>query len=142
MRKKEDSGGTSPAGVYAVKKMKSHGAMLANSAIPCFILSVRLGDCHHISCRRLAREPVILNHEDGSSAAMAVNGGRRLRRKQEMRENKRQKRRAQDGRRMEVWIRMVDSTLYLSSPTSGSSSGVALGAHTVHSAYPNTDKGT
>jgi hypothetical protein len=42
---------------------------------------------------------------------MAVDGGQKLRRKQEARENKRQKRRAQDGRRMEVWIRTTDSSL-------------------------------
>jgi hypothetical protein len=42
---------------------------------------------------------------------------------------------------MEVWIRMVDSTPYLSSPTNGNPSGVALGAHTARSIYPGVDKG-
>jgi hypothetical protein len=72
---------------------------------------------------------------------MAVDGGRRLKRKQEAQENKRQKRRTQDGRRMEVWIRMVDSTLCLSSLASDSPSGATFGARTSHSTYPNTDKG-
>jgi hypothetical protein len=64
---------------------------------------------------------------------MAVDGGRRLRRKQEALENKRQKRRVQDGRRMEVWIHMADFTLCLSSLASGSPSSTTLGAHTSHS---------
>jgi hypothetical protein len=41
---------------------------------------------------------------------MAVDAGQWLRRNQEAQENKRQRRRAQDDRRMEVWIRMADST--------------------------------
>jgi hypothetical protein len=110
-------------------------------AILCFSLGVRPGTCHPISRRKLAREPVVLNHEDGSSAAKTVDGGRRLRRKQEVRENKRQKRRVQDGRTMEVWIRMVDSTLCLPSLASGSPSDAMHGAHTSHSAYLDTNKG-
>jgi hypothetical protein len=102
VRKREDSGGTSPARAYTEKKMKSPGSILASNAIPCFSLGSRLGACHPISCHRLAREPVILNHEGGSSVAMAVDGGGRLRRKREVRDNKRKKRRAQDGMRMGV----------------------------------------
>jgi hypothetical protein len=37
---------------------------------------------------------------------------------------------------------MADSTLCLSSLASGSPSGAMLGAHTVHSTYPDVDKGT
>jgi hypothetical protein len=44
------------------------------------------------------------------------------------------------GRRMGVWIRMIGSTPYLSSPASSSPSGAALRAHTAHSAHPGTDK--
>jgi hypothetical protein len=72
---------------------------------------------------------------------MVVDGGRKLRRKQESRGNKRQKRWAQDGRRMEVWIRMVDSSLCLSSLASGSPSGAMLGARISCSTYPDVDKG-
>jgi hypothetical protein len=79
--RKEDSGGTSPTRVYVVKKMKSPDLLLANDATPLFTLHVRLGACHPINRCRLAREPVILNCEGGSSAAMAVDGGRRLWRK-------------------------------------------------------------
>jgi hypothetical protein len=75
---KEDSGGTSPARTYATKKMKSPGLMLANDATPCFSLGVRPGTYHPISHRRLVREPIILNREGGSSAAMAVNEGQGL----------------------------------------------------------------
>jgi hypothetical protein len=64
-----------------------------------------------------------------------------LRRNENMQENKRQRRWAQDDRRMEVWIRMTDSTPYLSSLASGSPSGAALGAHTAHPIYPGADKG-
>jgi hypothetical protein len=81
MRKKEDSGGTSPARAYAVKKMKSPGLILASDAAPLFTLNVRLSACHPISRCRLAREPVVLNREGGSSEAMAVDGGRRSWRK-------------------------------------------------------------
>jgi hypothetical protein len=55
--------------------------MLASDAAPLFTLHARPGTCHPISHRRLAREPVVLNREGGSSAAMAVDGGRRSRRK-------------------------------------------------------------
>jgi hypothetical protein len=41
------------------------------------ILHARPGACHPISRYKLAREPVALNCEGGSSAAMAVDGGRR-----------------------------------------------------------------
>jgi hypothetical protein len=44
------------------------------------------------------------------------------------------------GRRMGVWIRTNGSTPYLSSPVSGSPSGVILHAHTARSAYPGADK--
>jgi hypothetical protein len=81
VRKKEDSGGTSPARAYATKKTTSPGLMLASNAAPLFTLHVRPGACHPICRRRLAREPVILNYEGGSSAAMAVDGGRRSWRK-------------------------------------------------------------
>jgi hypothetical protein len=141
VRKKEDSDSTSLARAYTEKKMKSPGSMLANDVILHFSPSSRPGVCHPISDRMLTRELVILNHKDGSSAAMVVDGGRRLRRKQEMWENKKQKRRAQDGRRMETWIRMADSTLSLSSLASGSPSGAMLGARTSHSTYPDADKG-
>jgi hypothetical protein len=43
-------------------------------------------------------------------------------------------------RRMGVWIRTNGSTPYLSSPVSGSPSGVTLRAHTACSAYPGADK--
>jgi hypothetical protein len=82
-REEEDSGGTSPARVYAEKKTKYPGSMLVSNAIQHFSLGLRSGACHPISHRRLAREPVILNREDKSSATMAVDGGQRLRRKQE-----------------------------------------------------------
>jgi hypothetical protein len=45
------------------------------------------------------------------------------------------------GRRMEVWIRMLGSIPYLSSPASGSPSGATLYAHTARSSYPGADKG-
>jgi hypothetical protein len=44
------------------------------------------------------------------------------------------------GRRMGVWFCTLSSISYLSSPASGSPSGVALRAHTARSAYPGTDK--
>jgi hypothetical protein len=72
---------------------------------------------------------------------MAMDGGRGLRRNQEAQENKRQKRRVQDDRRMEVWIRIADSTPCLSSPANGSPSGTVLGAHTARSIYPAAGKG-
>jgi hypothetical protein len=72
---------------------------------------------------------------------MAMDGGRRLRRKQEAWENKRQKRWAQDDRRMELWINMADSYLCLSSLASYSPSVMLLGARTSHSTYPKADKG-
>jgi hypothetical protein len=78
VRKKEDNGGTSLARAYATKKTKSPGLMLASDMAPLFILHVRPGACHPISRRRLAREPIILNRKGGGSAAMAVDGGRRL----------------------------------------------------------------
>jgi hypothetical protein len=81
VRKKEDKGGTNPARAYAVKKTKSPGLMLANDAALLFTLHTRPGACHPISRRRLAREPVVLNLEGGSSATMAVDGGRRSRSK-------------------------------------------------------------
>jgi hypothetical protein len=115
--------------------------MLASDTIPHFSLGSKPGAYHPISHRRLARELIILNHVDGTSAAMALDGGLKLRRKQEAQENKRQKRRAQDGRRMEVWVYMVDSSLCLSSLASGSPSGATLGARTSLSTYPDTDKG-
>jgi hypothetical protein len=99
VRKMEDSDGTSLARAYSEKKTKSPGFMFASDVIPHFSLGSRPGACHPISHRRLAKELVILNHKDGSSVAMAVDGGRRLRRKREAWENKRQKRRVQDGRK-------------------------------------------
>jgi hypothetical protein len=44
------------------------------------------------------------------------------------------------GRRMGVWIRMHDSTPYLSSQVSNSPSGAVLRAHTMSSAYPEADE--
>jgi hypothetical protein len=44
------------------------------------------------------------------------------------------------GRRMGVWIRMLGSTPYLSSPASGSPSSAVLRAHTARSAYLGADK--
>jgi hypothetical protein len=79
--RKEDSGGTSPAKAYAVKKTKSLSLMLASDAALLFTLHARPGACHPISHRRLVREPVVLNREGGSSAAMAVDSGQRSRRK-------------------------------------------------------------
>jgi hypothetical protein len=55
--------------------------MLASDAAPLFTLHARPGACHRISRRRLAREPIVLNREGGSSAAMAVDGGQRSWRK-------------------------------------------------------------
>jgi hypothetical protein len=78
VRKKEDNGGTCPARAYATKKMKSPGLMLASDAAPFFSLEAGPSACHPISRHRLAREPVVLNREGGSSAAMVVDGGRRL----------------------------------------------------------------
>jgi hypothetical protein len=75
VRKKEDSGGTSLARAYAAKKTKSPGLMMASDVAPCFSLGARLGAYHPISCRKLARELVVLNHEGGSSMAMLVNDG-------------------------------------------------------------------
>jgi hypothetical protein len=141
VRKKEDGSGTSLARAYIEKKTKFPGSMLASDAIPRFSLGSRPGTYHPITHRRLERETIILNHEDGSSIAMALDGGQRLRRKQEAQENKRQKRRVQDGRRMEVWIRMADSSLCLSSLASGSPSGATLGARTSHSTFPDANKG-
>jgi hypothetical protein len=80
-QQREKEGGqrsTSPAGVYAAKKMKSPGLMLASDAAPFFSLDARSGACHPISCRRLAKEPIVLNREGGSSAVMTVDGGKRL----------------------------------------------------------------
>jgi hypothetical protein len=79
--RKEDSGGTSPAKAYAMKKKKSPSLMLASDTALLFTLHARPGACHPISCRRLARELVILNREGGSSTTMVVDGGRRSRRK-------------------------------------------------------------
>jgi hypothetical protein len=110
VRKNENSGGTSLARAYAKKKMKSPGSMLASDAILCFSLGSGPGACHPISHHRLARELIVLYREVGSSAAMVMDGGQRLRRKQEARENNRQKRRAQDGRRMELWINMAEES--------------------------------
>jgi hypothetical protein len=45
---------------------------LASDMTPCFSLGVRPGACHPIIWHRLAREPIVLNHEGGSSAAMTV----------------------------------------------------------------------
>jgi hypothetical protein len=89
VRKKEDSGGTSLARAYAAKKTKSPDPMLVSDTTLCFSLGARPGAYHPISRRRLARESVILNREGGSSAAMAVDGGRGLRRNQVAKENKR-----------------------------------------------------
>jgi hypothetical protein len=44
------------------------------------------------------------------------------------------------GRRIGVWICTHGSTPYLSSPVSGSPSGVALHAHTARFAYPGADE--
>jgi hypothetical protein len=81
MRKKEDNGGTSPAKAYVTKKTKSPILMLANDAASLFTLHARPGACHPINRRRLAKEPVVLNREGGSSTVMVVDGGQRSRRK-------------------------------------------------------------
>jgi hypothetical protein len=78
VRKKEDSGGTSPARAYTAKKIKSPSPMLGSDVTPCFSLGARPGTCHPISHRTLAREPIILNREGRSSAAMAMDGGQGL----------------------------------------------------------------
>jgi hypothetical protein len=78
VRKKEDIGITSLARAYATKKIKSPSLMLASDTAPCFSLGARPGTCHPISCRRLAREPIVLNREGGSLAAMAENDGQGL----------------------------------------------------------------
>jgi hypothetical protein len=70
MRKNDDTGGTSPAKAYAEKKTKSPGARLASGTTPCFSLCSKPGACHHISRRKLAREPDDLNREGRSSTAM------------------------------------------------------------------------
>jgi hypothetical protein len=44
------------------------------------------------------------------------------------------------GRRMGVWIHTLGSTPCLSSPASGSPSGVTLRAHTARSVYPGAEK--
>jgi hypothetical protein len=44
------------------------------------------------------------------------------------------------GRRMGVWICMLGSIPYLSSPTSSSPLGAVLHAHTARFAYPGADK--
>jgi hypothetical protein len=51
---------------------------VASDATPCFSLGARPGASHPINCRRLAKEPVVLNREGGSSAPMVVNDGRGL----------------------------------------------------------------
>jgi hypothetical protein len=81
-----------PARAYAAKKMKSSGTMLTSDVILRFSLGTIPGAYHPINRCRLTRELVVLNREGGSSTAMAVDGDRRLRRKQEVRENKSQKR--------------------------------------------------
>jgi hypothetical protein len=58
-------------------------------------------------------------------------GGKQVQRTKEM---------GAKGRRMGVWIRMHDSTPYLSSQVSGSPSGATLHAHTVCSAYADANK--
>jgi hypothetical protein len=78
VRKKENSDGTSPARAYAMKKTKSPGLMLASDTALLFTLHERPSAYHPISRRRLVREPVVLNREGGSSAAVAVDGDRRL----------------------------------------------------------------
>jgi hypothetical protein len=101
-------------------------------------LEARSSACHPISHRRLAREPIVLNREGGSSVAMAVGGGRRLQGNQEVQETKEM---GTKGRRMRVWIRTLGSIPYLSSPASGSPSGTTLHAHTARSSYPGANKG-
>jgi hypothetical protein len=96
MRKKEDSGGTSPARAYAAKKMKSP-SLLVSDVAPLFTLHARLGAYHPISRHRLAREPVVLNREGGSSAAMAVDGGRRSWRKTSAKDEGDGRKRQEDG---------------------------------------------
>jgi hypothetical protein len=71
VRKKEDSGGTSPDRVYAAKKMKSPGPMLASDVTPCFSLGARPGACHPISCHRLARE----SHLEPRRQVLSSHGG-------------------------------------------------------------------
>jgi hypothetical protein len=46
VRKKEDSGGTSPARAYATKKTKSPSLMSASDAAPLFTLHARSAACH------------------------------------------------------------------------------------------------
>jgi hypothetical protein len=57
------------------------GLMLASDVAPLFTLHVRPGTYDAISHHRLAREPVVLNREGGSSAAKVVDGGQRSWRK-------------------------------------------------------------
>jgi hypothetical protein len=76
--RKEDNDDTSPTMAYTAKKTKSPNLMLASDMAPCFSFGARLVACHPISHHKLAREPVVLNREGESSAAMAVNDGRGL----------------------------------------------------------------
>jgi hypothetical protein len=69
MRKNDDSGSTTQTRAYD-EKTKSPGSKLASGTTPRFSLCSKLGACHPISRRKLAREPDDLNHEGGSSAAM------------------------------------------------------------------------
>jgi hypothetical protein len=78
VRKKDDNSDTSLARAYAAKKTKSLSPMLASNATPCFSLDARSGACYPINHHRLAREPVDLNREGGSSASMAVDRGQGL----------------------------------------------------------------
>jgi hypothetical protein len=125
-----------PARAYAAKKTKSPGLMLASDAAPLFTLHARPSACHPIRHRSLAREPVVLNHEGGSSAAMAVDDGRRSWSKTSAKDEGDGRKRQENGTMDPyAWFHP-----YLSSPVSGSPSGVALRAHTARSAYPGVDK--
>jgi hypothetical protein len=86
VKKKDDNDSTNPARAYTAKKDVNDSTNPASDATPCFSLGARPGAYHPISHRRLAREPVVLNREGGSSAAMAVDDGRGLRRSQETKE--------------------------------------------------------
>jgi hypothetical protein len=109
---------------------------LASDAAPLFTLHARLDACHPISRRRLAREPVILNREGGSSAAMAVDGGRRSRRKTGA-EDKGDGRKRQEGGSMDPYARCQPLFIL---PSKRQPIGRGLRAHITCSAYLDADK--
>jgi hypothetical protein len=97
---------------------------------------VRSGACHPISRRRLARKPIILNHEGGSSAAMAVNDGQELSRNQEVQETKEM---SMSGRRS-TGLYVVFHPLFIL-PCKQQPIRHGASSHTTRRSYPGDDKG-